>query len=72
MDIMRVNTAHTIMNAYNVMAFIIVDESMEKVHFLFDDGSGSYETMSFSHLERQGNGADGAYKKVINLLAKSK
>lgn len=70
MDIMRVNTAHTIMNAYNVMAFIVVDESMEKVHFLFDDGSGSYETMSFSHLERQGNGADGAYKKVINLLTK--
>ena len=70
MDIMRINTAHTIMNAYNVMALIIVDENTEKVHFLYDDGSGSYETMSFSHLERQGNGSDGAYKKVINLLTK--
>lgn len=70
MDIMRSHTAHTIMNAYNVMALIIVDENTEKVNFLYDDGSGSYETMSFSHLERQGNGADGAYKKVINLLTK--
>ena len=70
MDIMRSNTAHTIMNAYNIMALIVVDENTEKVHFLYDDGSGSYETMSFSHLERQGNGADGAYKKVINLLTK--
>ena len=70
MDIMRVGTAHTIMNAYNIMTIIIVDENTEKVHFLYDDGSGSYETMSFSHLERQGNGADGAYKKVINLLTK--
>jgi hypothetical protein len=70
MDIMRVNTAHTIMNAYNIMALIIVDENTEKVHFLYDDGAGSYETMSFSHLERQGNGSDGAYKKVINLLTK--
>lgn len=70
MDIMRSHTAHTIMNAYNIMAIIIVDENTEKAHFLFDDGSGSYETMSFSHLERQGNGADGAYKKVINLLTK--
>ena len=70
MDIMRSHTAHTIMNAYNIMALIVVDENTEKVNFLYDDGSGSYETMSFSHLERQGNGADGAYKKVINLLTK--
>ena len=69
-DVMRPATIHAIMNAYNVMCFVVVDEVMEKVHFLFDDGSNSYETMSFSHLEREeGNGA---YKKVINLLTKSR
>lgn len=69
-DVMRPATIHSIMNAYNVMCFVVVDEVMEKVHFLFDDGSNSYETVSFSHLEREeGNGA---YKKVINLLAKSR
>ena len=69
-DVMRPATIHAIMNAYNVMCFVVVDEVMEKVHFLFDYGSNSYETMSFSHLEREeGNGA---YKKVINLLTKSR
>ena len=69
-DVMRPATIHSIMNAYNIMCFVVVDEVMEKVHFLFDDGSNSYETMSFSHLEREeGNGA---YKKVINLLTKSR
>ena len=69
-DVMRPATIHAIMNAYNVMCFVVVDEVMEKVHFLFDDGSNSYETMSFSHLEREE--CNGAYKKVINLLTKSR
>ena len=69
-DLTRPNTVHTIMNAYNVMGFVIVDEVLEKADFLFDDGSSSYETVSFTHLERQGNGSDGAYKKMINLLVK--
>ena len=69
-DLTRPNTVHTIMNAYNVMGFVIVDEVIEKADFLFDDGSSSYETVSFTHLERQGNGSDGAYKKMINLLVK--
>ena len=69
-DLMRPNTVHTIMNAYNIMGFVVVDEVLEKANFLFDDGSSSYETVSFTHLERQGNGSDGAYKKMINLLVK--
>ena len=69
-DVMRTNVIHSVMNAYNIMCFVIVDESLEKVNFLFDDGTNSYETMSFTHLEREDGG--GAYKKVINLLAKSK
>ena len=55
-----------IMDAYNVMAFVVVDEVLEKVSFLFDDGSGQYEVMSYAHLERE---ESGNYKKIINLLA---
>lgn len=55
-----------IMEAYNVMSFIVVDEVLEKVSFLFDDGSGQYEVMSYAHLERE---ESGNYKKIINLLA---
>ena len=70
-DFNRPTAVHNIMNGYNIMGFVIVDESLEKAQFLFDDGSNSYETTSFSHLERQGNDG-GAYKKVINLLTKSR
>ena len=55
-----------IMEAYNIMAFVVVDEVLEKVSFLFDDGSGQYEVMSFAHLEREEHSD---YKKIINLLA---
>ena len=69
-DAMRPNVVHAIMNAYNIMCFIVVDEPLEKVHFLYDDGTTAYETISFSHLEREAN--DGQYKKIINLLSKSR
>ena len=71
MDLDRVNAVHSVMNGYNIMGFVIVDESLERASFLFDDGSSSYETISFTHLERQGNDG-GAYKKVINLLTKNR
>ena len=65
------NGAHIlpIMEAYNIMCFCVVDEVLEKVHFLFDDGSGKYEVLSFTHLEREENNN---YKKIINLLAASR
>ena len=69
-DVMRPNVVYSIMNAYNIMCFIVVDEALEKVHFLFDDGTTAYETVSFSHLEREAS--DGQYKKIINLLSKSR
>lgn len=69
-DVMRPNVVYSIMNAYNIMCFIVVDEALEKVHFLFDDGTTAYETVSFTHLEREAN--DGQYKKIINLLSKSR
>jgi hypothetical protein len=59
----------SIMEAYNIMCFCVVDEVLEKVHFLFDDGSAKYEVLSFSHLEREENNN---YKKIINLLAASR
>lgn len=67
-DLSRVQTVRPIMDAYNLMAFVIVNEATECVKFLFDDGESEYETLSFSHLERES--ADGSYKKVINLMTK--
>lgn len=68
--ILNPHTAFTVMNAYNIMCFVVVDEALEKAHFLYDNGSNSYEVMSFNSLEREDG--NGAYKKVINLLTKSR
>lgn len=70
LDLSRPGSTYPIMNAYNIMCFVIVDEPLERIDFLFDDGTNQYETLSFMHLEREDNG--GQYKKIINLLAKSR
>lgn len=62
-----VKTASAIMDAYNLLCVVIVDESTEVARFLYD-GEGWYEDISFTSLERESG--DGSYKKVINLLSK--
>ena len=62
-------TTLTIMEAYNLMAVVIVDEILEKVSFLYDDGSDKFEVISFTNLEKEDKGN---YKKVINLLSKAR
>ena len=61
-------TAYAIMGSYNFMSIAICDESLETAKFIYDTGDDMYETISFSHLEREAS--DGAYKKVINLMTK--
>lgn len=67
-DLERVSNVYPIMNSYNFMCFTIVDENMEVAKFLFDTGEDSYETLSFTHLEREAS--DNSYKKIINLMTK--
>ena len=57
-----------IMDSYNLMAFVIVDETNELAKFLFDDGDYHFEVYSFSALERESS--DNGYKKIINLMTK--
>lgn len=66
-NIADVKTASSIMDAYNLLCVVIVDESTEVARFLFD-GDSYYEDLSFNSLERESG--DGSYKKVINLLSK--
>jgi hypothetical protein len=58
------------MESYNLMCFVIVDEVNEYAKFLFDTGEDSFETLSFSSLERESS--DSTYKKVVNLMTKMK
>ena len=69
-DITKPGTLLSIMRGYNLMCGAIVDEVAERVDFMYDDGTTSFETLSFMALEREDSG--GSYKKVINLLAKGR
>ena len=57
-----------IMESYNLMGFVIVDESTETAKFIFDTGEDLYEHLSFNSLERESSSND--YKKIVNLIAK--
>lgn len=61
-------TARGIMESYNLMCLVIIDEAVEVAKFLFDDGEGTFEDMSFNALERESG--DGQYKKIVNLMSK--
>lgn len=69
-DLMKSKVAYPIINAYNLMCMVIVDETLEKAMFLYDDGTASYETLSFTRLERESDIKN--YKNIISLLAKSR
>ena len=66
-DFDSIATINTILDAYNLLSFVIVDESLETAKFLFD-GEGAFETLSFSALEREAG--DNSYKKIVNLMSK--
>lgn len=67
-NITKESTMRPIMESYNLMSVVIVDESLESAKFLFDTSDDTYETVSFNHLEREAS--DNNYKKVINLMTK--
>ena len=66
-DLTNVKSSQKVMDAYNFMGVVIVDENFEVARFLFDGGN-YFEDISFAMLEREGN--DSSYKKVINLISK--
>lgn len=57
-----------IMESYSLMCCVIIDEGVESAKFIFDTGHDEYETLSFSHLERDTQ--DNSYKKIVNLMTK--
>ena len=67
-DMNKSFNARSILEGYNLMDIVVADESMEIAKFLFDDGDGVYEAITFDALEKQAN--DSTYKKVVNLVSK--
>lgn len=69
-DLESVDTVRPIMESYNFMGVCILDEASEVAKFIFDTGDDIFESISFTHLEREAN--DTTYKKVVNLMTKMK
>lgn len=68
MDLEKIGVAKIILDSYNLMDIVIVDEALEIARFLYDDGDASYESLTFDVLRKEDK--DGSYKKIVNLMAK--
>lgn len=71
LDITNVKVARHFMESYNLLGFVICDESTESLSVLFDDGSTVFDEISFTMLDRESQDG-GTYKKLINLIANSR
>lgn len=67
-DLADVQIARMLLEKYNFLGIIIVDEALEVAKFMWDTGEDMWETLAFSHLERESN--DNTYKKVVNLMTR--
>ena len=67
-DVMNPRVIRPIMETLSLMMFIVVDDSAETASILMDSGDDSYETISYTHLEREAS--DNSSKKIINLMTK--
>ena len=67
-DVEKVSTILNLFESLNLMCVCIVDESLEVAKFIYDEQEPLWETISFTHLEREAS--DNTYKKVVNLMTK--
>ena len=65
-DIYNVANAKRFMDSYNLLGFIIADDSTEVMKVLYD-GDSEWEDLAYRMLERE---TDSQYKKILNILAK--
>ena len=65
-DLSLPSKAKYIMEQYNLLCLILVNEQTQVARFLFD-GEKYYQDYSFDMLERETG--DGSYKKIVNLLS---
>lgn len=63
----NIKNTRMIMDAYNLLAIVICDESTEVAKFFYA-GNSSYEHIAYTYLEKESK--DNSYKKVINLISK--
>lgn len=66
MDIEKISTAKVILNGYNLLCLVVVDDSLEIAKFLDDNDSNMFETVTYDSLKKEDKSGD--YRKIINLM----
>ena len=69
-DITDPKIAKRFMESYNILAFIIADDSIESLKIMKDDEHNYFEELSYRQLKK--DNSDDSFKKAISLLAASK
>ena len=67
-DVERIPNVLGLFESLNLMCLVIVDETLEVAKFIYDEHDPIWETISFTHLEREADNS--AYKRVVNLMTK--
>ena len=68
MDIEKPNISRVVFDGFNLMGLVIADNSTEVARFLWDDGDGAFESISYKALSKESKDDD--YKKIVNLMTK--
>lgn len=66
-NLMDPKFAEDVMNRYYLLCFIVVDESMEIVHFKYD-GQKSFDTLSFSGLQKENSDAARNFRDILKAV----
>ena len=66
LDLMVPANVKKIMNRYFLLGFVIVDESQELCHFIFD-GESNYQVVTFKGLERENNNKND-FKEIYKMI----
>ena len=66
-NLMDPRFAEDVMNRYYLLCFIVVDESMEIVHFKYD-GQKSFDTLSFSGLQKENSDAARNFRDILKAV----
>lgn len=68
-NLMEPRFAEDVMNRYYLLCFIVVDESLEIVHFKYD-GQKSYQTLSFSGLQKENSDAARQFRDILKAVGR--
>ena len=66
LDLMSPTNVKKIMDKYFLLGFVVVDESQELCHFIFD-GESNYQVVSFKGLEKENNSKND-FKEIYKMI----